>query len=87
MSMSRKEEKKPVKGTPTPADREVLRRAGEPVSGEAPDAGGFEGNETIKPVDLSLHGDGITDWQDEPMSARKRHREREEERTLKKKGG
>ena len=31
-----------------------------------PDAAGLKGNEKIEAVDLSLHGDAINHWQDEP---------------------
>jgi len=59
------------------SDRAVLKRAGEPVSADVPDAGEFEAGKKIKAVDLSLHGDGISDWQDEPISVPKKSRDRE----------
>jgi len=61
-------------GTPSKSDRAVLKRAGEPAPGDAPDVGGFEAGKKIKAVDLSLHGDGVTHWQDEPISDRKKRR-------------
>lgn len=62
-------------GTPTEADRKVLKRAEEPA--DVPEVTEVDGGEKIEPVDLSLHGDKVIHWQDEPLSARKSRRARE----------
>ncbi|WP_338530405.1 hypothetical protein [Nitratireductor thuwali] len=36
-------------------------------SAQAPDIAGASPSEPIRPVDLSLHSDGIDHWQDEPQ--------------------
>lgn len=72
-----KEESRAGKGTPSESDRKVLERAERPVAVDVPDVTPVDGGEKIEPVDLSLHGDGINHWQDEPISRRKAQRERE----------
>jgi hypothetical protein len=78
MARNDKARAKPGKGTPSASGRKVIERAGQPVSGEAPDVGATGGGK-IEPVDLSLHGDGVDHWQDEPISARKARREAKED--------
>ncbi len=41
------------------------------VAAGAPDVAGQANMATIKPIDLSLHGDAIDHWQDEPDAPRK----------------
>ena len=57
----------PGRRTPTEAGGKVFEEEGHPVSGDVPDVASVKGGEKIKPVDLSLHGDGVTHWQDEPQ--------------------
>lgn len=71
----RKQEPVAGKGTPSESDRRVLKRAQAPVSDEAPKVGGMDEDAKIEPVDLSLHGDGITHRQDELPSERNARRE------------
>jgi hypothetical protein len=77
MAKNDKARAKPGKGTPSASDRKVIERAGQPVSGDTPDVGATGGGK-IKPVDLSLHGNGVDHWQDEPISARKARRQAKE---------
>ncbi|WP_309084768.1 hypothetical protein [Chelativorans sp.] len=56
-----------AKEMPPETGREVLKQATGPAPEDVvPDVPGIKGGEKIRPVDLSLHGDGIDHWQDEP---------------------
>lgn len=52
----------------TEQDRDRRKEAGG-GSSSAPDAAGADRLRKIRPVDLSLHSDGIDHWQDEPQPA------------------
>jgi hypothetical protein len=56
---------------PMPENKQ--KNADKPEVTEAADVTGQEGLSKIKSVDLSLHGDGIDHWQDEPQETNKIH--------------